>query len=179
MYSGIPRSMYDLGLSGEELPAVRSLLMRRLHPIIATSEVADFADDVRRVFQELGRAFDVELLTGECSPPIDVFETEKAVEITVDLPGVEAAAVRILMKGGTVLVVGEKTTRRGRAESTFLLVERGFGRFARTVSVVQACDPARARAVLRDGELRLSIPKIAERRGHGIPIPVTLETRHT
>ena len=50
------------------------------------------------------------------------------------------------------------------------LVERGFGRFARTVRFTTPCDTAHATAVLEKGELRISLPKIAERRGRTIPI---------
>jgi len=143
-----------------------------MHAVVIPSEVGDFADDIRRVFLELGRTFGAESLVGECSPPIDVFETDDALELTVDLPGVEPAAVRVLMKADAVLVVGEKTARRGRRESTYHLVERGFGRFARAVRLGRACDAEKARATLAHGELRLSIPKIDDRRGRTIQIPV-------
>jgi HSP20 family protein len=92
--------------------------------------------------------------------------------VAVDLPGVDSAAVRVLMKGDALLIAGEKTPRRGRVESSFHLVERGFGRFARSVRLGRACDPANARARLVDGELRISIPKMAERRGRTIKIEV-------
>jgi HSP20 family protein len=144
----------------------------RLHTIVLPSEVADFSDEVRRVFLELGRTFGLESLAGECTPPIDVYETDETLEIVVDLPGVGADALRVIVKGGTVLVVGEKAARLARGESSFHLVERGCGRFARSVRFTQACDAARARAAMKDGELRISIPKIADRRGRSIQIPI-------
>jgi HSP20 family protein len=147
----------------------------RIHAVALPSEVGEFAEDVRRVFVELGRAFGLESLAGECSPPIDVYETDQTVHIVVDLPGVDPAAVRVLFKGGAVLIVGEKPARRARGESSFHLVERGFGRFARSVRLVQPCDGSGATATLANGELRIRIPKIAERRGTTIPISVTAD----
>jgi HSP20 family protein len=141
--------------------------------VVLPSEISDFADEVRRVFLELGRAFGAESLAGECSPTIDVFETDDTLEVTVDLPGVGPGAVRVVMKADAVLIVGEKTPRRGIGESSFHLVERGFGRFARTVRLGRACDAAKAHATLDDGELRISIPKMAERRGR----PITIEVK--
>jgi HSP20 family protein len=141
-----------------------------IHPLVMPSEVGEFADDVRRIFQELGRG--TASMVGECSPAIDVYETDDAVEIAVDLPGVDAAAVRVAIKGGAVLIAGEKTPRRGRGDSTFHLVERGFGHFARTVGLSVACDTSRARATLRDGELHITLPKIGDRRGRLIEIQV-------
>jgi HSP20 family protein len=144
----------------------------RIHTVVMPSEIGDFGDEVRRVFIELGRSFGLESLTGECSPPIDVYETDDTMEIAVDLPGVETRTVRVLIKNGAVLIVGEKPARRAHGESSFHLVERGFGRFARSVRLARACDAVNARASLSDGELHVSIPKMADRRGASIQVPI-------
>jgi HSP20 family protein len=144
----------------------------RIHAVAFPSEIGDFSDEVRRVFLELGRLFGADSLTGECSPAIDVFETDEALEIAVDLPGVDPAAIRVVAKGDSVLIAGEKAARRARGESSFHLVERGYGRFARVVRLGRACDTSKARAVLTDGELRVWLPKIGDRRGKAIPITI-------
>ena len=124
------------------------------------------------MFLELGRAFGSESLAGECAPALDVFETDDTLEITVDVPGVDSAAVRIIAKGDSVLIAGEKAARRAR-ESSFHLVERGYGRFARVVRLGRPCDTTKARASLVNGELRISIPKIADKRGKAIPLTIS------
>lgn len=144
----------------------------RIHAIAIASETGDFADEVRRVFLELGRVFGNDTLSGECAPAVDVYETDDLLEIVVDLPGVRRDAVRILAKRDAILIAGDKAPRRARGESSFHLVERGYGRFARVVRLTRACDTARARATLADGELRVSLPKMADRRGQ--PIPITI-----
>jgi len=149
-------------------------MRHRIQAIAFPSEIGDFAEEVRRVFLELGRVFGTESLAGECSPAVDVYETDDSIEIAVDLPGVDASAVRIVSKGDSILVAGEKAPRRARGESSFHLVERGYGRFARVVRVARACDISHARATLIEGELRISLPKLAERRGK--PIPITLSS---
>jgi HSP20 family protein len=145
----------------------------RIHPVALPSESGEFAEEIRRIFVELGRVYAADSLAGECAPPLDVYETDETFEISVDLPGVDPSAVRIIVKGSAVLIAGEKAPRRGRGDSSFHLVERGYGRFARTVRLLGACDGARARAMLQHGELRLVIPKITERRGQPIQIVVT------
>jgi len=144
----------------------------RIHALAIPSELGDFSDEVRRVYLELGRAFSSESLIGECAPALDVYETDDTLEITVDLPGVDASAIRVIAKGDSVLVAGEKTARRTRTESSFHLVERGYGRFARVVRLGRACDTARAKATLVGGELRVSIPKMTDRRGRPVTIAV-------
>jgi HSP20 family protein len=137
---------------------------------------ADLADDVHRLLDDLARRRPEkrQLVAGECMPVVDVFETDRAVEIVLDLPGVAADAVRILYKSGVVLIVGEKErpdlTRRGPA--SFHLVERDFGRFARAVRINAAIDGSQARARLVNGELRVILPRIADRRGTGIMVPI-------
>jgi HSP20 family protein len=148
--------------------------MRPRHHVIAvTSDLGDFQEEVRRIFAEFGRQFGAESLAGECSPTLDIYETDDTMEITVDLPGVDASAIRVLGKGDSVLVAGHKPSRRVRGESSFHLVERGYGRFARAVRVAQPCDLARGSAAMVDGELRISLPKLKDRRGNTIAIPVT------
>ena len=144
----------------------------RIQAVVLPSEAGEFADDVRRIFSELGRTLG-EQLTGECSPAIDVYETDETIEITADMPGVAPDGLRIVAKGQTILIAGLKIPRRSRGDSSFHLVERGYGRFARAVRLTAACDSSRARASIVDGELHLSLPKIAERRNTAIRIPIT------
>src|SRR5262245_6368756 len=145
----------------------------RIHAVAIPSEIGEFADEIRRIFAELGRAYAADSLAGECAPPVDVFETEENFEISVDLPGVDPAAIRVVVKGHAVLVAGEKAPRRGRGDASFHLVERGYGRLARSVRLVGACDAGRAHATRRAAHLSGVIPKFVERRGGSIHVPVT------
>ena len=145
----------------------------RVHTIAIPSEIGDFADEIRRTFLELGRVFGAESLAGECSPAIDVYETDERMEVVVDLPGVDPAAVRIVAKADSILIAGDKAPRRAGGESSFHLVERGYGRFARVVRLGRACDLAHAQARIVNGELQISVPKIADRRGKAISIAIS------
>ena len=137
---------------------------------------ADLAEDVHRLLDELSknRPDRRHMVAGECMPVVDVFETERAIEIVLDLPGVKAEWVRVLFKGGVVLVVGEKERPdfSKRAPASFHLVERDYGRFARAVRVNAAIDGSQARARLHNGELRIVLPRLKERRGGGMLVPI-------
>ncbi|MGE3958781.1 MAG: Hsp20/alpha crystallin family protein [Vicinamibacterales bacterium] len=145
-------------------------MQSRFQAVVVPAEPSEFRDEIRRMFQELDRTAGDEALTGECVPPLDVLETDEAIEIAMDLPGVLPTAVRIAAKGQTILIAGLKSPRRTRPESSFHLVERGYGRFARAIRLAAACDTSRATARLNNGELRVSIPRVAERRGRAIRI---------
>ncbi len=139
-------------------------------------EPAGLTEDVHRLLEDLARRRpnQRQLVAGECMPVVDVFETDRSVEIVLDLPGVSADAIRILFKAGVLLIVGEKErpdiSRRGPA--SFHLVERDFGRFARAVRISAAIDGSQARARMVNGELRIVLPRIAERRGAGVMVPI-------
>lgn len=144
--------------------------------LISTTDVGDLGQEVRRLFDDLAkrRPDRRHVVSGECMPLLDVFETERSIEIVLDVPGLTADSVRILIKGGVVLVVGEKDRPEPnlRTPASFHLVERDFGRFARAVRVHAAFDAGKVRARLKEGELRVVLSKIQERRGQEIQVQV-------
>lgn len=154
--------------------------MRPLNRLPISADVGDVSADVRRLFEDLARQRPERRhqITGECLPLLDVFETHDALELVLDLPGVPVANIRILVKHGVVIIAGEKDRpdQSARGAASYHLVERDFGRFARAVRVHVAIDAARANATLAHGELRVRLPKIEERRGLGILVPITAET---
>ena len=137
---------------------------------------ADLAQDVQRLLEDLAqrRPDRRHVVAGECMPVVDVFETDKTVEIVLDLPGVAADAVRVLIKSGVVLIVGEKErpVMARNTPASFHLVERDFGRFARAVRIAGAVQADQARARLSQGELRVVLPRRDERRGQGVLVPI-------
>jgi HSP20 family protein len=112
--------------------------------------------------------------TSADSPPMDVLDTEAGLEIILDLPGIDAQAVTITYRDGAVVVAGHKRPTRcqHKGKAAFHVAERSFGRFSRTVRLAGALDASHARATFAAGELHIVIPRIAERRGQQISIPV-------
>lgn len=149
--------------------------MRQLDSLLPFAEVRDFADEVRLLFEDLEQSQHLHgPATGVWAPTLDVVETDEAIEIFVEVPGVDATSIRVLIKRDVVLMAGEKLAPdpAERAEASFHLLERGFGRFARAVRVHGAFDAGRATATLAVGVLRVHVPKIDERRGRVILVPI-------
>src|SRR5258705_11959623 len=94
--------------------------------LIPSAEVTDLAGDVREIFEELASTLnsDQRAYGGECHPALDVFETDTAVEIVMDVAGISPEAVSVVLGAGGVLIVGEKRPSVGRAPQAFHLVER-------------------------------------------------------
>lgn len=149
--------------------------MRQLDSLLPFAEVRDFAEEVRLLFEDLEQSRPLRgPATGVYAPTLDVVESNEAIEVFVEVPGVDAPAIRVLIKGDVVLIAGEKMAPdpAERADASFHLLERGFGRFARAVRLHGALDAARATATLSVGVLRVRVPKIDERRGRVILVPV-------
>jgi HSP20 family protein len=109
----------------------------------------------------------------ECTPPMDVVETGTGLEIRLDVPGVAAGQIDIVFADGVLLVTGQKLPATcEHADAGFHMAERAFGRFARAVQVDGAFDAGRAAATLSAGELRIALPRIDDRRGAPIRIPI-------
>jgi HSP20 family protein len=142
-------------------------------------ETRDLAGDLRELFADLDAtlAADQRVYSGECQPALDVLETQTAVEVIVDVAGVPPQALRVLFRGDTLLIAGEKAPGPLTADPTFHLVEREFGRFARAVRLTGAFDLSRAHASLTSGELSIVLPRLADRRGKSHVIPITSPDR--
>ena len=109
----------------------------------------------------------------ECTPPMDVVETGAGLEVRVDVPGIPAAQMEIVFADSVLLIAGHKLPGGcEHGDARFHMAERAFGRFARAIQVDGAFDAGRAAATLTAGELRVVMPRIAERRGSHIRIPI-------
>jgi HSP20 family protein len=136
------------------------------------SELWEFRAELLELFQTLEPTPGTDPLRTDYAPAMDVYETDASLEVAVDLPGVSASSVRVFVRSAIMLIAGQKSPRRGQRDASFHLVERGFGRFARTLALAGPCDAARATATFASGELRVSLPKVGERRGRTFAIPI-------
>ena len=81
-------------------------------------------------------------------------------------------SIRIAIRRNTLLIVGAKTTPAPDADARYHLAERSQGRFARAVRLTGSVDTGRARASTAAGELRIVLPRLDDRRGRMVMIPV-------
>ena len=128
----------------------------------------------RELPDDLRRLLDVTATAAEYTPPLDIIETEHGVEILLDLPGVPASQVEIAFSRNVLLIAGEKPAAAcADGDAAFHIAERAFGRFARAVGLEGAFNVGKASATLTHGELRVVLPRLAERRGGHIRIPIS------
>jgi HSP20 family protein len=108
-----------------------------------------------------------------CQPPSDVVEVDDAVRVLLEIPGVPAASVQVRVLGNRIEVTGEKIPDFPSGETSFLCLERIFGKFQRAFEVRGSVNLGEVSARMANGILVITIPKVAERRGLERRIPVT------
>ena len=108
-----------------------------------------------------------------CQPPSDVVEVDDSVRVLLELPGVPAASVQVRALGNRIEVTGEKIPDFPAGETSFLCLERIFGKFQRAFEVRGSVNLGEVSARMTNGILVITIPKVAERRGLERRIPVT------
>jgi HSP20 family protein len=111
--------------------------------------------------------------TGETSiwePPVNIYETDDALILQVELPGVSKDAVSIELHDHTLRLSGERTREPCIAGGKYQREEGRYGAFQRAFRMPTIVDQAKIQATYKDGVLALRLPKHAAATPQGIPI---------
>jgi HSP20 family protein len=91
------------------------------------------------------------------SPRMDIHESENALELTAELPGVSQNEVDLRIEGDVLTIRGEKRNERQNKQAH--VVERSYGSFQRSVQLPFAPDPEQVEASFEHGVLTVVLPK--------------------
>ena len=128
--------------------------------------------EINRMFSEFGRGWPARLSDGEVSPRIDVAETDAAIEVTAELPGIDEKDVDVVLRDDVLTIRGEKKSEREEKKADFHLVERSFGSFARSIRLPFEADSEAVKANFAKGLLKVTIAKPALVKEKTVKIPV-------
>ena len=95
-------------------------------------------------------------------PAVDVAETDKAYEITAELPGLDEKNIEVKVADGVLTIRGEKQEEKEENKKDYYLSERSYGSFQRTFQVPSGVDPDKIEANFNKGVLTVTLPKSAE-----------------
>ena len=94
----------------------------------------------------------------------DVVQAGDAVEISIELPGMDLADIDLSISGDMLVVKGEKKVERQEEKQGYFLSERAYGQIYRAIPLPPGLDTDAAKADLKNGVLTISIPQSAEAR---------------
>ncbi|MBL8857724.1 MAG: Hsp20/alpha crystallin family protein [Planctomycetes bacterium] len=112
-------------------------------------------------------------LFGEASlPPINVSETDKTWNVSVELPGLKEKDIQVQVIGQQLVISGERKWEEEKKNKEYHRVESQFGSFRRAVSMPSnlRLDPDGITASYTRGILEVSVPKLEPTPAKVIPV---------
>ena len=104
-------------------------------------------------------------------PAVDIFENEEALTMMAEMPGVEQEGLQIDLKDNQISILGEVAEFSGPQERT-LVKEFETGRFFRQFNLSEVIDQNKISAHLRNGILKVVLPKIEKAKPRRIEVAV-------
>jgi HSP20 family protein len=108
--------------------------------------------------------FSVEQPAGAWSPPVDIYETPASFVLTAEVPGMSLAELDVKVVDDTLILRGARRWGRDAQGENFHRLESAYGKFERVFKLSQEIDAGRITAELRQGLLKVVLPKRPGRR---------------
>jgi len=144
---------------------LKSLVPFRPRSTLAPADLYPF-DALRRevdgLFFDFARALGVPSNGATMlAPRIEVTESDKEIEISAELPGLERKDVDISLDRNLLTIRAEKKVEAEQKDKNVHMTERSYGRIYRAFQLPVGIDPASVEATMSNGVLKIKIPKPA------------------
>lgn len=93
------------------------------------------------------------------TPAVDIFETDREITLLADIPGVKADNLDIDLRDNVLTLAGDVEAPEGPDEVD-VLREYDTGKYSREFTLSEIIDQSKIEAELKDGVLRLTLPKV-------------------
>jgi len=102
-------------------------------------------------------------------PPVDIVESKDAIILTADMPGVDEKNVSVTLEKGVLSVLGEVEPASVK-DRKLAYAEYEIGDYERAFTLSDEIDQDRIEATVKNGILRLVLPKTETARARRIPV---------
>ena len=109
-------------------------------------------------------------MTGQFAAALDLAESDKAIEVRMDVPGIKAADIDIQLNNNVLTISGEKKENKEEKGKTYHRVERSVGTFSRSLMLPCSVKEDKIDARYQDGVLTVTLPKTEEAASRKIQI---------
>ncbi len=97
--------------------------------------------------------------TEQWAPRVDIRETDDALLVQAELPGIDKKDIHLEVKDGVLTLSGERRYEKEVKEENVHRVERAYGKFSRSFSLPTNVDADKVNANMKDGVLEVRLPK--------------------
>jgi HSP20 family protein len=133
-----------------------------------TNPFSFLQQEIDRLFEGVTR--NIPGLATTTMPSMDISETDKAIEITAELPGLEKKDVELNVAENVLTIRGEKKNEREEKNKDYHLVERSYGAFSRSVELPAGVKVEDISAEIANGVLKVTVQKPAPKQTKQIEI---------
>ncbi|MBS1989683.1 MAG: Hsp20/alpha crystallin family protein [Cyanobacteria bacterium SZAS LIN-3] len=109
---------------------------------------------------------------GEVSTHLDMSETDKALLLKIDVPGMTEKDIDISVNQNRLTISGEKKQEKEQTEKGWYRMERQYGSFSRTIPLPCEVESEKAEAVYKNGVLSITLPKVNPQESQGKKVTV-------
>ncbi len=127
---------------------------------------------INGMFDNFLKGFDLDVFRGGFSPALDVHETDEAVVVKAEMPGIPVEDINISLTGDVLTMSGEKKDEKEEKGENYHRIERSFGSFSRSVQLPPYINAEKVDASVKDGILTISIGKKPEVKPRKIEVKV-------
>jgi HSP20 family protein len=124
-----------------------------------SSPFAFLQQEIDRLFDGFSRNFPIFATADSTVPRMDVSETDKTIEVSAELPGLEAKDIQLGLVDNVLTVSGEKKSEREEKQKDYHLIERSFGSFSRSVQLPEGVKAEDVSAEIAKGVLKVTVKK--------------------
>ncbi|MBR0785324.1 Hsp20/alpha crystallin family protein [Bradyrhizobium iriomotense] len=96
------------------------------------------------------------------TPAVDVAESDKAYEITAELPGMDEKDIEVNVANDGLTIKGEKRVEKEEQQKDYYVSERRYGSFERYFRLPEDVEADKIEASFKNGVLKVTLPKTAE-----------------
>lgn len=96
------------------------------------------------------------------TPHVDVVDKGKAVEVSVELPGMDEKDIEVSLTKEALVVKGEKKEEKEEKGKDYYRSERSYGSFTRSIALPEGIDAEGGEASFKKGVLKVTLPKTKE-----------------
>jgi len=107
---------------------------------------------------------------GSLGLALDMYETQDSVIVEVAVPGVDPKDLEVKVENNQLTVKGEVKAEEKHDNKDYLLQERRYGRFYRSITLPENVKGGDAQAEFENGMLKLTIPKREEAKPTSVKI---------
>jgi len=128
-------------------------------PVFSRDAFSGIHQDMDELWNRFRMEMDGDRIPAAWLPSVDLSESDDAIQVRVDVPGLKASEINVEVNGNILRISGEHKEEKKEKGRTYHRMERRVGSFSRTITLPDEVREEKVTAECQDGVLTISLPK--------------------